>query len=943
VSSGLEKTVNETVLGKWSREHGAFMVNFGGWSMPRHYGSKHQGKPSIWTDPIILEHDAVRRNVGVFPVDHMGRFDVEGPQALDFLQYVLTSNMDIEVGQARYGLMSDHMGYAKDDLYGYRLEDDKSGRRKFRLVVNAGNREKDWAWLHENKKYFPNVHIEDRSEELSMISLQGPKSILVLEKIVGGFEKLPDRKNTFKYVEILGKKVMVAFTGYTKEANGYELILPSDIAVPAMELFMSHGAVPAGLGARNSLRAEGSLILYGHELGFAPDGQEIPILANDVASIGISFSEAKGDYIGRNALDRQMSELELIRRGRYDLLPQDRKLKRIVKPILVENFDVNKGRSLREGYKVYFNGEEVGVVTTGLLAPYLKFSEEGIRGVPLEDFGIRSIGLALLDVRQDLRYNSKEPIRLQIMHKPLYSDEIKLLPELESILLEKHMIPLAPYSRAVVGFPYKRVIPVADDRPMKEKIVPYVRKNIDHARESHEYGLQMVPSVIDPTPLSKIIAALFPGEYGEHRNIFGPGTKDTEFYPHTDALLSAEEKVIGEIKKYTGRDQIEVRPISGQQAVSIAIQGMRNYRNRGYRRGTQPKRLRVIVNGLSYGGHLSAQTSGSLGPHAEMDTILERSAIEYFPIREKYPHMIDVEETIKLVERFKPDLLIFGGSAKIGPEPIEPITRAIHSIYGRDNPDRPVSMYDMAHVFGLLGPYFQNPFDEGIDVVTFSTHKTLQSHPRGGIIGNLVEGSIMEVLWEFIVNATFPGHQSSHHPATLVASYLDFVEMNEFRDIYQKTLIADTQAFARTLINLGFDGKDGRPNVERYSEFEDVRSHMALLDVGYGKGPDVSRMLEMNRIYANAQGLPRRGGFIDSAGIRTGFTYLVKVGAEPKHAEDIAGFFNDVICHGKNIEQEVMSYRKKNGLLGIRFCYSVEKAKALADEAYDTIMLPYKQ
>lgn len=918
--SGLEKKL--TALGRWHESHNAFMVKFGGFWMPRHYGF---GKKftSIFDDPIITEHLGTRRRITEFDVSHMGRYDLLGPDALRYAQHVSTNNVAaLEDGQGQYGLLSDENGFALDDIYLYRFDPNK-----FRMIVNAGNRAKDWDWLAEHKNKFPNVSLVDRSEELAMISLQGPESALVLADIFG-VQNLPDKKNKFTLAELMGKEVMIARTGYTGEAKGYELILPSEIAVEFWDrLYSDYQVKPAGLGARDSLRTEAGFILYGQELN-----PEIPILANNSARIGISFASVKGDYIGREALDKQMTESEHIMRGRYDLLPSDRRLKRIVRPILVTAFDPSNLRSLRPGYKVFFGDREEGVVTSGVFAPYLKFTGDEPDSVPTDEIGIRSIGLALLDVRPDLRYNQHEPLKLKI--KDHNSGD---MPSLDSILLDTHLRTAAPWSRAVVSFPYPRETQIADDTTPETKVTNYVRPLIDYQRMRQEERLLMVPSVIITAPLQALVATMLRGIYAEHRSLFGPSAEDTLFYPSTEPILAAERKVEGEylrwISKLRGEyqknfgSQVEVRPISGQQGNSIVFEAIYKYRNRGYRKGTQPKKLRAIVNDIAYGGHLSSQVMGSMGPHVEKDSVSEKYAVEFFPVMKDNPYQIDVAETVKLIERFKPDALVFGKSMIIGREPVNEISDALDQIYGRDNPDRPVLVYDAAHVLGLLGQHFQNPFLEGIDLVVASTHKTWPSLERGVILGNIRKGSVMEELWKYVVDTTFPGHVSDHHPASLVASYIDAVEMNAHGDGYARQVIQNTKAFtkAANLLGLNVIGEE---------------THQAIWKVGYAEGYRLQKSLERNGIDANAQGIEGES-FLEASGIRTGTNTLTKYGAEPKHFEQIAEFFRDVY-DGKNVLDEVRTFRRANDLVAPRFSIDPALARQLAEDVVKVILAPYR-
>ena len=243
-----------------------------------------------------------RRYGGLFDISHMGRFFVSGKDTIPFLQHVLTNNvLALDPGMAQYTLIPNEKGGALDDAYVYRLDEDDSGPRSYLLVVNAGPREKDWNWLTEQKKRFPDVVIEDKTEEIGMMAFQGPGAKKVLEKIL----KLPDPwRNRLRVGRIDGTWVMVSRTGYTGEPICFEIFILREKLEFLWQRILSEGEkegiVPAGLGARDSLRMEAGLVLYGNELGLDTEGKEIPIYAMlPAARVTVSFSPLKGEFIGR--------------------------------------------------------------------------------------------------------------------------------------------------------------------------------------------------------------------------------------------------------------------------------------------------------------------------------------------------------------------------------------------------------------------------------------------------------------------------------------------------------------------------------------------------------------------------------------------------------------------------------------------------------------------
>ena len=294
--------MKKTVLHGWHIGAGAKMLEFGGFDMPVQY------------ETIFAEHMATRLSAGLFDVSHMGRFFISGKDAVPFLQYTMTNNalgLD-QVGRAQYTLIPDGDGCAIDDAYLYR-----TGRDEYMLVVNAGTVEKDWEWLEQFVPMFPGMTLADRSEALAMMALQGPKSEPILEEILnrrGNSGTLPEPfKNMMSFAKIDGSDVVIARTGYTGEALGFEMFPPLEKALSlweqVLEIGAGQGVLPVGLGARDTLRLEVGLPLYGHELGEDPNGDGIPVCALSLGRRSTSFAADKGDYVGREALRRQNDEV----------------------------------------------------------------------------------------------------------------------------------------------------------------------------------------------------------------------------------------------------------------------------------------------------------------------------------------------------------------------------------------------------------------------------------------------------------------------------------------------------------------------------------------------------------------------------------------------------------------------------------------------------------
>ena len=362
------------------------MVGFAGWDMPVRY--RHG---------IVAEHLATRRGAGLFDVSHMGRLRVRGAGAEAFLRRTLTNDAAaLAPGRAQYTFLANERGGAEDDAYLYRLAADD-----FLLVVNASNRERDFEWLETRLE--GRVRLADESGALAMIALQGPHSARMLETIAPA-EALPgSRRNRHASARFEGAPLIVARTGYTGEAVGFELFVAARRVESLWARLAAAGAAPAGLGARDSLRLQAGLPLYGHELGEDPGGTEIPIFANAAARFGVRPPGDGPDYAGRSALDRQREEIGRFRRGEPGGAPP-------LVPRLVAPLAVHEGRRpLRAGQRLLHGGRPAGYVTSGTSVPT---GGEDAAGRP----EMRPMGLALVDRGLHRRAGGgAEPVRLRVL------------------------------------------------------------------------------------------------------------------------------------------------------------------------------------------------------------------------------------------------------------------------------------------------------------------------------------------------------------------------------------------------------------------------------------------------------------------------------------------------------------------------------------------------
>jgi aminomethyltransferase len=332
--SAVETTpvVRKTALYATHRQWRAKMVEFNGWEMPVEYSG------------IIAEHLVVRTGVGIFDVSHMGDIRVAGPEALRAVQHIsMNDAARLAVGQAQYSAMLYPQGTFVDDVVVHRL-----GEQEYLLVINAGTREKDFGWVRDNTREF-NCRVENLSDAFTQIAIQGPKAAGLLQKLTG-IDLSTIKFYWLRRGALSGlDDILVARTGYTGE-DGFEIYIPSDQAISARvwnELLSAgreFGAIPCGLGARNTLRLEARLPLYGQEISDTINVWE--------AGLDRFCRMEKAEFIGREALER--AKAAALRRTLVGLEMMERGI-------------------ARDHYKVLApGGGEIGCVTSGSYAPFLK-------------------------------------------------------------------------------------------------------------------------------------------------------------------------------------------------------------------------------------------------------------------------------------------------------------------------------------------------------------------------------------------------------------------------------------------------------------------------------------------------------------------------------------------------------------------------------------------
>lgn len=356
------------------RELGGRMVDFGGWELPVQYPAG-----------VIEEHIRTRTACGLFDVSHMGEIWVKGPSAIPFVNRLTTNNViNLVDGQAHYSALTNEAGGVVDDLLVYRF-----GPEELLLVVNAGTTDKDWEWIVSQKSGDDNVELRNASSEYCQIAIQGPDALDIVKKLTETDVK-SIKYYHFKEGIFDGVKAIISRTGYTGE-DGFEIYANGDAAGQLWKKILDvgnygsdGGILPCGLAARNTLRLESAMSLYGHELG-----DDISPLE---AGLGWIVKLNKGYFIGSKALQKQ-KENGLTR--------------------TIAGFEMIEPGIARDGYDVYINEGKAGVVSSGGPAPFLK----------------KNIGLAFLppefaNVGQEIRIDVRgKHLRAQVVATPFYKRE----------------------------------------------------------------------------------------------------------------------------------------------------------------------------------------------------------------------------------------------------------------------------------------------------------------------------------------------------------------------------------------------------------------------------------------------------------------------------------------------------------------------------------------
>ena len=349
----------------------AKMFEFAGWEMPLEYTS------------AVKEHEHVRKSAGLFDVSHMGEVEVRGDEAQQFIQYLITNDVsNLKADEILYSPMCYENGTTVDDLLVY-----KRGQNDYLLIINAGNIDKDYEWIVENSKKF-NVETKNISDKVAQLALQGPLAEEILSKLTNQDLSQIEFYKFKQNVDVCGEPCIVSRTGYTGE-DGFEIYCDKNVAQKIWNAILEEGkerVVPAGLGARDTLRSEVNLPLYGHEIS-----EEIPPLE---AGLSIFVKLDKDDFIGKDSLKA---------------LKESGNARKLVA------FELTGKGMVRGGYEVEIDGEVVGFVTTGLKSPTLD----------------KFIGMAIIDsdkarVGQEIGIRvRKKLVPAVIVKRPFYKKQYK--------------------------------------------------------------------------------------------------------------------------------------------------------------------------------------------------------------------------------------------------------------------------------------------------------------------------------------------------------------------------------------------------------------------------------------------------------------------------------------------------------------------------------------
>ena len=454
-------------------------------------------------------------------------------------------------------------------------------------------------------------------------------------------------------------------------------------------------------------------------------------------------------------------------------------------------------------------------------------------------------------------------------------------------------------------------------KQMTDNVRTLIEKAAANTRWRQNDCINLIPSEMTMSPVTRALSIMDPvGRYAEHKQVKALDEAEVFYYQGTEFIWAVEEALKREIMAFLGCGSVEARLVSGQMANATVFSAMVDYLNRADRKSEQRRMRMVMNNHIIKGGHLSSQPMGALKDYVARDPRTERPAVVNFPVHAHDKYRIDTAATRELLEENRPELVILGKSMVLYPEPVKELRRFIDEA-GLDT----FLMYDMAHVLGLVGPHFQDPFGEGADIVTGSTHKTFYGTQRGIVASRFTEHDVLYPFWEAVERRAFPGAVSNHHLGTLVGLLMAAYEMNAFKDSYQPAVIANAKAFAKALKDCGL-------NVSGDPEVGYTQTHQVLLDVGWTRGPEIARKLEENNIICNYQAAPEEEGFTASGSLRMGVSEMTRFGMGPEDFGELAELIRDVVIDGATVKPRVAEFRQR--FLELGYCFNEKELQERA-------------
>jgi aminomethyltransferase len=483
-----------------------------------------------------------------------------------------------------------------------------------------------------------------------------------------------------------------------------------------------------------------------------------------------------------------------------------------------------------------------------------------------------------------------------------------------------------PYVRAITRHDIVKNTPAPTaTAPDSATLQQWVRRAVENTRWRQRQCINLIPSEQTASPLARMLSIMDPmGRYAEHKAVKAFADTEVFYYQGTDFISAVEGALAEQMGQFLGCRQVETRPVSGQMANMVVFSALVDFINRADRKSEQ-RRIRKIMNHhIIRGGHLSAQPMGALRDFVMRDPAGERPAVVNFPVLADDPYQIDLAACADLIDQHRPELVILGKSMILYKEPVADIRKIID-----DLSPATLLMYDMAHVLGLAGPHFQQPFTEGADLVTGSTHKTFFGTQRGVAAANFNDDQELRTqLWEAIERRAFPGAVSNHHLGTLLGLLAAAMEMNAFKDDYAAQVTANARAFARALDHRGLEVAGDR-------NLGFTQTHQVVVKVGYARAAAIARRLEENNIICNYQATPEEEGFTASGALRLGVAEMTRFGMHEADFENIARLMADVILHEKHVREEIVKLRE--GFLKMRYCFEEKALDDLMEELHQLV------